>query len=218
MTHSAHPLAVGSRLEEDDGRLAVPALHREVERCVSRTVGGVEARLRTALGRVEEDVQKRSVASCCGAVQWMLVGTVPCIDLHTSATAPTAAACENTHIGSTRNEKPAHLLVSDLSDTRVHSTHRHISLRCSVVKRSLTLLVRSVDLGAGVEQLRHVLRLPRGRGQQERGGAHGVARLDICRVGQQKLRHAQVVARSGPMERGAAVLLDEARPGRGRGA
>lgn len=120
ITHSTHPLAVGSRLEEDDGRLAVPALHREVERCVSRTVGSVEARLRTALGRVEEDVQKRSVASCCGTVQWMLIGTVPCIDLHMSATAPSAAACENTHIGSTRNEKPSHLLVSNFSSTQLH--------------------------------------------------------------------------------------------------
>lgn len=82
-THT-HPLTVGARLQEDDCGLAVPTLHREVERRVTRAVSSVEAGLGPSLRRVEEDVQERPVAGRRGAVEGVLVGAVTSVDLYVS--------------------------------------------------------------------------------------------------------------------------------------
>lgn len=80
-TAPTHTFTVRSRLDEDHRRLAVSALQGQVERGVACPVGGVEAGLGAALGRAQENVEKRAVARRRGAVEGVLVCAVAGVNL-----------------------------------------------------------------------------------------------------------------------------------------
>lgn len=126
-TPITHPLAVRARLEEDNRRLAVPALHREVERRVTRPVGGVEARLWPTLRWVEKNREEGAVASRRCAVEGMLRSTVLGIDLYVSVVLlRSAAEGELTSAPRVMRRRPICLSAqstshTDLADPQEHS-------------------------------------------------------------------------------------------------